>query len=931
MDQDLSHWLHKHQGDIQHLWWSAAQASGRVPAGLLERLAQEDTIVTGSARLRILAALAADAPPPPQLLNALVRELSQVEWLALLNALRQAVFQFLLENAAPDGVISRWQALGQRIDQFALAIAEALDAQHNDLSASQTHWQTLYALAQELSTGIDLDLVLQKALSRCLQALAGERGAIWLFDWETERLNLQSAHDWPETSLKLQDMLAEWQRGHGAPILLPKAVPPDSALQTLVHDGAETVVAAPLLANGQFHGLLAIATTRPQGFNPQQLDVIRAVVNSVAASVGNAQVIRTLSQQSRELGLMLRHQQEESSKREAILTSIADGVVVNDRWGRIIMVNPAAEWILNASGQELLGRELKELFEHFTPDGRQDVLKAMAAVLSNPDIQISPEAAQTVLEIDTRTISARLSPVTTERGEFVGIVTIFRDITREIEADRAKSEFVSTVSHELRTPMTAIKGFTDLIFSGAVGEINDTQKRFLGIIKNNTDRLTALINDLLDISRVETGRVRFDPVPVRIGDIVQNVVDVLAPNAESKGHHLTCRVEAGLAEIMGDPNRLNQVFTNLVGNAINYTPTGGEIIIDVYGVVGALRADVRDNGIGIHPDDLNQVFERFYRADHPVVQESRGTGLGLSIVKMFVEMHGGRVWAESEPNKGSCFTVLLPLPTAQPEEEGLEDIWSKVAEPLERRQVLVADDDPDIAELVRLHLERTGYQVLVAGRGAQVLEMARQHHPSLIVLDILLPDVDGREVLKRLKAEPATADIPVVMLTVVADDGSAFDLGAAGYLTKPIDERELLDAARLAFSRRGRILVVEDDVDTVEMMRLALRRVGYNVDIAAEGYEALSLARRWRPQAIVLDLRLPGMDGYETLTHLKRSPATQGIPIIITSGHVADSEREEQRLKSLGVVSFLPKPFTVNQLVTIIDRATARAENHPLN
>jgi CheY-like chemotaxis protein len=262
------------------------------------------------------------------------------------------------------------------------------------------------------------------------------------------------------------------------------------------------------------------------------------------------------------------------------------------------------------------------------------------------------------------------------------------------------------------------------------------------------------------------------------------------------------------------------------------------------------------------------------------------------------------------------------LPTEQEREEGLDEIWTFDAVRLSRRLVLVADDDRDIAELVKLHLERSGYQVMVVGRGGEVLEMARRHKPDLIILDILLPDMDGRDVLEALKSEPGTAAIPVLILSVVEDDGLAFDLGAAGYLTKPISETELLEAVLATFARRGRVLIVEDEADTIEMMRVALRRVGYTVDVAADGYEALSLARRWHPQVILLDLRLPGMDGYETLTHLKRSPATEGIPIVVASAHVTDAEQEEKRLKALGVMSFLPKPFTVKQLVAEIDQVS---------
>jgi CheY-like chemotaxis protein len=271
----------------------------------------------------------------------------------------------------------------------------------------------------------------------------------------------------------------------------------------------------------------------------------------------------------------------------------------------------------------------------------------------------------------------------------------------------------------------------------------------------------------------------------------------------------------------------------------------------------------------------------------------------------------------------------LPLPTEQEQETGLEQVWTYGAARLSERLVLVADDDRDIAELVKLHLERSGYRVMTVGRGVEVLETARRHGPDLIVLDILLPDMDGRAVLEALKSEPGTADIPVLVLSVVEDDGVAFDLGAAGYLTKPISETELLQAVQAAFGRRGRVLIVEDELDTIEMMRVALRRVGYTVDVAAEGYEALSLARRWRPQAILLDLRLPGMDGYEALTHLKRSPATEGIPIVVTSAHVTNPEKEEKQLKALGVVSFLPKPFTVHELVTEIDQAIKVGRHRP--
>jgi len=925
MDQDLSHWLQEFQDEIQRHWWATAREAGLVSETSLERLAQESSRDFGSFAQRLLTSLVADRAPDPAWIHTLTQDLNQKDLLGLLSALRQALFEFLVQHSHPSQIAGRWRMISQRIDRISLLAADSVDTQMAGLDAERAHWQALYTLTRELTSSIDLSYVLKNAVARIQDVVNASRGAVLLLDSQTNTVLPYAVEGWSDITLNLADLPSDWQRGHGSSQILKAGDDVENVLKTFIRDETETIIAAPLLAYGEFHGILTIAISDVNGFDSRHLDLINAAANSLASNLGSAEVIETLNHQARELGLMLRQHQEEGSKRQAILASIADGVIFNNHDGQIVLVNRAAESILSTRAEDLIGRDLKCLFDLFTAGARKELLEAMTAVLSNPQATIRSETTQTVLQIENYTINAHWSPVITEQDEFLGIVTIFRDITREVEADRTKGEFVSTVSHELRTPMTAIKGYTDLLYSGTVGEINDNQKRFLGIIRNNADRLTALISDLLDIDRVETGRVRFEPEPVALGDVVRNVVDALAPNAESKKHTLSVRIEAGLPAIMGDRGRLNQVFTNLVGNAINYTPEGGTISVDVYSVGGAVRADVRDNGIGIRPEDLSKVFERFYRADHPLVQESRGTGLGLPIVKVFVEMHGGRVWADSETGKGSTFTVLLPLPTT-PLEEGAEPISPETLERLAKGLVLVADDDPDIAELVKLHLEETGFRVAVAGRGVKVLEMARRQRPDLIVLDVLLPDMDGRAVLEALKSDPSTADIPVIMLTVLADDGTAFELGAADFLTKPIEAEKLMESVRTALSRRGRILIVEDDVDTIEIMRLALRRVGYSVDLAADGYEALSLARRWQPQAIVLDLRLPGMDGYETLSHLKRNLSTQRIPIIVTSAHVADSAQEKRRLKSIGVESFLPKPFTVNQLVKAIDQVTGTAQ-----
>jgi CheY-like chemotaxis protein len=286
-------------------------------------------------------------------------------------------------------------------------------------------------------------------------------------------------------------------------------------------------------------------------------------------------------------------------------------------------------------------------------------------------------------------------------------------------------------------------------------------------------------------------------------------------------------------------------------------------------------------------------------------------------------MHGGRVWLDTEPGKGSTFTFIIPV-QAEEEEEEPETAESPL---MISKTVLVVDDDQDIAQLIRLQLENNGYRVLTTGRGRQALEIARRSKIDLIVLDRLLPDVNGMEVLEALKADSATTDIPIIFLTIVEDDGTAMERGASAYMTKPINEALFLEQVEKALTRQGRVLIVEDDADTADMLSRALRRVGYSTETAVEGYEALAAARRDRPDVIVLDLRLPGMDGYEAVSHLKRSPATSTIPIIAISAHVSNPLVERKRLMMLGASEFLPKPLSIEELVATIDQSIEASRN----
>ncbi|RLC67046.1 MAG: hypothetical protein DRI48_03300 [Chloroflexi bacterium] len=919
MDWDFGLWLRQHREDIESRWLAIVRrrATG-VCSSKVENLSR--------CRSLLDTLLAGRTETQTEMIRRWVErevvncETKPTELWFVAESLSRAIRDLL----PPDKVVR----VNGRLSAVDAVLARYFAAEMERLAAEKSRLETLQEITRQLTMSLDLDRMLHKTLTEVMKALRAEKGVIFLLDSEVGQVVPETKINWDGEGISLSKLPSAWQLGHSDSVLVLKdlqAEPTEAWVEAVVDQDQRSLMVAPLIANGAFMGLLAVASSRLEAFAPSHVWLFSAVLDQIATAIGNAEVYRLITQQAQEMGAMLRHQQEESTKSQAILTSIADGVVVNSADGETILVNPAAERILGAPADELVGRDYHTLFSVFDTQGREEAVAAMEALLGASTSELH-KAFKMTMEIDSRVVHAHLSRVLAERDNCLGVVTVLRDVTREVEADRMKSEFVSTVSHELRTPMTAIKGYTDLLYAGAVGPVNDDQVRFLSIIRNNADRLTALINDLLDISRVETGRVRFEPRPTQIGDVISEVVNALAGQAEAKRQTLTYEVVGGLPDVMGDRDRLNQVLTNLVSNAIRYTPIGGEVEVRAYPVEGAVRVDVRDTGIGITPEDMGRIFERFYRADHPLVQEEAGTGLGLSIVKMFVEMHGGRVWVESEPGEGSTFTFILPVPGDEEEEGESRRVPPRLT--ARTRTILVVDDDPDVANLVKMQLENSGYRVSILGRGSSVVTWAEKKQPDLIILDLILPDMEGLQgidVLRELKENVTTADIPVIVMTIVEDDGTAWSLGAVDYLTKPVDSNDLLRSVEDALTWQGRVLVVEDDADTVGLLSVTMRQIGFTPLVASNGYEALAIARRYRPDLILLDLRLPGMDGYEALTHLKRDVVTQTIPIVAISAHVTDKEEERKRLIALGADSFLPKPFSIEGLLAEVEQALQTA------
>jgi PAS domain S-box-containing protein len=643
----------------------------------------------------------------------------------------------------------------------------------------------------------------------------------------------------------------------------------------------------------------------------------------------NVELDQRVAERTADLAESLARERAEASRRQAILEGIADGVIVFDRHSTAIVANPAIGRILNKPSDEIIGCNVATLVG-------ENVAEADLTMFQNLVGGRDLNASRVKIKWGDKTLSVSFAPVRATPDQVAGTVAVFRDFTREAEIDRMKSDFVSIVSHELRTPLTSIKGYLDLVLMGAAGPTSRQQESFLQIAKSNTDRLHGLVSDLLDISRMESGKVELDIQVVSILKVVEQVANSVRKEFHDRGLTLRVDVPPELPEIFGDPARIAQILINLLSNACKYTREGGAIL-RVRPGTRALQIDVIDTGVGIALEDQDKLFTPFFRAEEAAVQQETGSGLGLTITKSLVEMHGGELRVTSKPGMGSTFTFTLPRPAGLvpiPAEEQPEPVAFPV-EPKATGEVfkaaipsgpwiLVADDEADVAHLFQHQLRRAGYRVTVVTQGSRVTQVARQLKPELITLDLLM-DVDGLAVLRDLKSDPATAEIPVVVISVIPEHENSLAMGAADYLVKPLEEQELTACIERVLRAqengdRSRILVVDDEADIVGWLKHLLSHSGYRVSEAYDGIQALEAVAAERPDLILLDMKMPRMDGRTTLRRLRAEEGSRDIPVIVLSANTVTDATERRQLMDLGVKEFMNKPVTVDQLIAEIEK-----------
>ena len=452
-------------------------------------------------------------------------------------------------------------------------------------------------------------------------------------------------------------------------------------------------------------------------------------------------------------------------------------------------------------------------------------------------------------------------------------------------ASAAKSDFLAAMSHELRTPLNAIIGFSELLAEGGDQAADPaTVEAYAEHIHGSGLHLLELVNDVLDLARVEAGRLELKPVPFELDALIAQTVAAVRPLADQKRQVVT--LELAPTVVDADPSRVRQVVINLLSNAIKFTGEGGQIRVGLRAdAADAAVISVRDTGRGIRPQDLERIFEAFQQGEGDMpAPNHEGTGLGLALSRQLVEAHGGRLDVRSEVGVGSEFIVRLPMHAAAP-----EPIAAAPVPPKGQPTVLVIEDDPAARELLRVHLEGAGYAMLAATTGRQGLGWADQVRPDAILLDILLPDIDGWEVLQRLKADPRTRAIPVMVVSVVDDRPLGLALGAVDYFVKPIAREPLLEAlGRLTFTTKVKtrtvsVLVIDADPEAPARYGALLEPDGFRIISAADGATGRQRAIDEQPDLIILDTELPDGDGFELTATLRHDPRTATIPVWITT------------------------------------------------
>ena len=661
---------------------------------------------------------------------------------------------------------------------------------------------------------------------------------------------------------------------------------------------------------------------------------------------------------------------ESETRYQQIVELAEEGIWVIDAQATTIYANQAMLKMLGYSELEMLGCPIFDFID-FTSDTKYNSNCCdLTAFGQHTEVKRCEQKLRTAAGKELW-VYMSTSPVLNEQGEMLKSYILVYDITERKEAEdrlresserislvnaelaratRLKDEFLASMSHELRTPLNAILGLSEALQEEVYGPLTVKQHRSLRTIEESGKHLLELITDILDLSKIESGKMELQKAPTSLANLCESSLNFVRQQAYQKNLILSSKIAQSLGVIEVDERRIRQVLVNLLSNAVKFTPDGGEVSLEVELNLDAevVELSVTDTGIGIDPEDLDRLFQPFVQLDSSLSRRYAGTGLGLALVRSLVQMHDGSVTVESEEGKGSRFTVSLPWKVAQimriPQ---IELEWDTSS----LNQALIVEDSETIAKQLARYLTAIGAKTMIYPAGEGCIEAALFSMPDVIILDILLPNLSGWEILSKLKVNPATRQIPVIIISVMDERSRAFELGAAAYLVKPISRQQLhlalskvfaatpqtseptalvvMPEKEAAFSVSAKlgsailsqaplILLVEDNEANIATLIDYLQIQNYQVCLARNGREAVDIAKEKKPSLILMDIQMPEMDGIEATRLIQADPDTEAIPIVALTALAMPGDRE--RCLAAGATDYLTKPVSLKKLQQVINQ-----------
>jgi PAS domain S-box-containing protein len=661
--------------------------------------------------------------------------------------------------------------------------------------------------------------------------------------------------------------------GSGVPRVLARAgsesaAPPSGEFPA---DAAATFageISLPVVVEGEMAGQLVVtwACRRPAG--DVDMEPLGRLAGLAALAIRHRRLAAALAGERDPGGLHAEDLVRAASQLRRIVDAAKDGIVTTDGGGLITSANPAAEALFGHPAGSLFGRPVAVVLPGLQLAGTSAARAAAGAEIEG----VRQDGSRFPAELS-------VSAVASDAGR--AFVVIVRDVTDRKAVERMKDEFVATVSHELRTPLTALRGHVELVLDGDAGPVTELQRRFLQVATQSADRLGALINDLLDVAKIEAGRVQLRKELVDLGAVLREVSATFRVEATRRGLGFQEEL-AELPPVVGDRDRLIQVFGNLVSNAIKYT-TAGAVGISARPTYGAVEVVVHDTGVGMTAEEQRQLFTKFFRSRDRTGPDPGGTGLGLVIAKGIVEGHGGTLGVASEPGVGSRFRVVLPAVGSQPGAGGESSRGTAT--------VLVVDDEVTIRDVLLEYLQMWDYGGVPAGDGAEALELARRLKPDLIILDVGMLPMSGLDVLRQLKQDPDTRQIPVVLHSVADEPEEMLALGAADFLRKPVSGARLREAILRALDRTPvPMFVLDGDDARRDRVRRTLEETGIPVNPARTLAEAVAIPPT-PPPVIVLGPSLPDGPAAPLLARWAGDPAFRDAAVILVGAWPAESAK----------------------------------------